>query len=78
MSYYNRGTIMPSNPYEMRWETYTRAEDLLTNRFNSLQLKYNDLVEKGKEPGEYPEFPTDDDIFNLAQRMRNYVADKGE
>ena len=50
----------------------------IRDRFNSLQCKYNDLVEKGKEPGEYPEFPTDDDIFNLAQRMRNYVADKGE
>ena len=78
MSYYNRGTIMPSNPYEMRWETYTRAEDLLTNRFDSLQSKYNDLVEKGQQPGDYPEFPTDDEIFALAQRMRSYIADRGE
>ena len=51
---------MAANPYELRWEVLTRAEDLLRTRFDSEVTAWEAKKEAGIDPANYPSFPTDD------------------
>tara|TARA_B100001113_G_C20975818_1_gene563866 strand:- start:570 stop:773 length:204 start_codon:yes stop_codon:yes gene_type:complete len=65
-----------ANPFEMRWEHYTRAEDLLKEEYNSMKDRYDTLRESGEDPGDYPLFPSADKIFSLASRMKDFTESK--
>ena len=63
---------MASNPYELRWEVYTHAEDLLRTRFDSEVTAWEAKKAAGLAPGTYPTFPSDDAIYAAAQRMKDW------
>jgi hypothetical protein len=65
---------MAANPYELRWELLQRAEDRLIQRYNSLENRFNILNERGEDPGEFPEYPTDYDILALAKQMNSFIS----
>ena len=65
---------MAANPYELRWELLQRAEDRLIQRYNALENRFNILNERGEDPGEYPEYPTDIDILLLAKSMNTFIS----
>tara|TARA_B100000902_G_scaffold223016_1_gene211864 strand:- start:244 stop:447 length:204 start_codon:yes stop_codon:yes gene_type:complete len=67
---------MASNPYEQRWEVYNRAEDLLRNRYEAESYAWREKKEAGIDPGDFPEFPTDDAIYQTAQRMKDWYEAK--
>ena len=67
---------MASNPYELRWEVYSRAEDLLRERYSCEVCAWNEKKEAGIEPGNYPAFPSDDEIYTAAQRMKDWYEFK--
>tara|TARA_B100001094_G_C17832231_1_gene623774 strand:+ start:138 stop:347 length:210 start_codon:yes stop_codon:yes gene_type:complete len=67
---------MASNPYELRWEVYSRAEDLLRERYSCEVSAWNEKKEAGIEPGTYPLFPSDDEIYAAAQRMKDWYEFK--
>ena len=63
---------MAANPYELRWEVLTRAEDLLRTRFDSEVTAWEAKKEAGIDPETYPSFPTDDEIYAAAERMKKW------
>lgn len=65
---------MASNPYEMRWELLQRAEERLINRYQAQADRYNILLEKGEDPGDFPEYPSDVDIHLLAKSMNSFIS----
>lgn len=65
---------MAANPYELRWELLQRAEDRLIQRYNALENRFNILMERGEDPGEFPEYPTDVDILMLAKSMNTFIS----
>ena len=65
---------MAANPYELRWELLQRVEDRLIQRYNALENRFNILNERGEDPGEYPEYPTDTDILLLAKSMNTFIS----
>ena len=67
---------MASNPYELRWEVYTRAEDLLKERYEAEVLAYESRKEQGLETGKYPSFPSESLIYATAQNMKNWYEDR--
>ena len=66
-----------ANPYELRWELLQAAENRLINRYTALQERYTILVENNRDPGEYPQYPTDKEIKELAEYMKDYISDEG-
>ena len=62
---------MARNPYELRMECLTMAENRLNSRFNESQRRYEYLADMGIEqnPHDYPVYPTDDEIEALADRL---------
>lgn len=64
---------MARNPYELRWELLQQAENRLINRYQAEENRYNILSDNGEDPGEYPKYPTDDDIHALAEEMRSFI-----
>ena len=64
---------MASNPYELRWEVYTRAEDLLKERYEAEVLAYESRKEQGLETGKYPSFPSESLIL-LAKSTRLVIC----
>ena len=62
---------MARNPYELRMECLTMAENRLQNRFSEAQRRYEYLADAGVEqdPEDYPVFPTDDEIDALADKL---------
>lgn len=65
-----------SNPFELRFNIYRQSEDRL------LQKYYSDVSiwEAGKERGENsrrPTFPTHDEILSEAEKIYDFVQDKG-
>ena len=66
-----------ANPYELRWELLQAAENRLINRYTALELRYTALVDNGKDPGEYPKYPTDEEIKELAEYMKDYISEQG-
>tara|TARA_B100000287_G_scaffold376780_1_gene378141 strand:+ start:676 stop:879 length:204 start_codon:yes stop_codon:yes gene_type:complete len=60
---------MARNPYEIRLELLQLAENRLLNRYQEEKERYQYLDEKGDDPGQYPEFPSDADIDQLAKRL---------
>ena len=67
-----------ANPYELRWELLQAAENRLINRYTAQQERYHALIETNRDPGEYPEYPTDEKIKELAEYMKDYISDEGE
>ena len=62
---------MARNPYELRMECLTMAENRLQNRFSEAQRRYEYLSDMGIEldPEDYPVFPTDEEIDALADKL---------
>jgi hypothetical protein len=69
---------MAANPYELRWEVLTRAEDLLRTRFDSEVTAWEAKKEAGIDPETYPSFPTDDEIYAAAARMKKWYENSSE
>jgi len=67
-----------------RYNAAERRYDAAYNRFMEEKERYITLKEQGKECGEYPSvnlpdypiFPSDDDITNLAYHIKNFTMDK--
>lgn len=62
---------MARNPYELRMECLTMAENRLQNRFSEAQRRYEYLSDMGieQDPEDYPVFPTDEQIDALADKL---------
>lgn len=62
---------MARNPYELRMECLTMAENRLQNRFSEAQRRYEYLSDMGieQDPEDYPVFPTDEEIETLAAKL---------
>ena len=62
---------MARNPYELRMECLSLAENRLQQRFEESKQRYQFLDEKGitQDPTDYPLYPTDDEIDALADRL---------
>ena len=69
---------MAANPYGLRWEVLTRAEDLLRTRFDSEVTAWEAKKEAGIDPENYPSFPTDDEIYAAAERMKKWYENSSE
>ena len=65
-----------ANPYELRWQMYQQAERQLKEKYIQLIDRWNDLIQKGQDPGIYPSYPTQDEIFALSLEIKNFVDDK--
>ena len=65
---------MARNPYELRWELYQQAENRLVDRYRAQETRYQTLIEKGEDPGEYPEYPSDEAIHSLAKSMNAFIS----
>jgi len=68
--HYNKIT-MARNPYELRMECLQMAEARLQQRFDETKQRYEFLDEKGiiQDPNDYPKYPTDDQIDELADKL---------
>ncbi len=66
------------SPYDRRWTMYCQAESLAQYRFSAAQEKWVSEKDAGRDPGPYPQFPTDEDIYQIAERMKKFVACKGD
>ena len=62
---------MARNPYELRMECLQIAEARLQQRFDETKQRYEFLDEKGiiQDPNDYPKYPTDDQIDELADKL---------
>jgi len=69
-THYNKIT-MARNPYELRMECLQMAEARLQQRFDETKQRYEFLDEKGiiQDPNDYPKYPTDDQIDELADKL---------
>ena len=70
-SYKYRVTTMARNPYELRMECIQIAENRLRERFQEAKQKfeYSDKLGFDIDMSNYPNYPTDDEIENLADRL---------
>ena len=70
-SYKYRVTTMARNPYELRMECIQIAENRLRERFQEAKQKfeYEDKLGFDIDMSNYPNYPTDDEIENLADRL---------
>ena len=64
---------MATNPYELRWELFQSAEMRVTKRHDEAVLRWQSLTEKGEDAGPYPEFPTEQEILEVANMMRHFI-----
>jgi len=62
---------MARNPYELRMECIQIAENRLRERFQEQKAKfeYSDRLGYDIDMSNYPNYPTDDEIENLADRL---------
>ena len=62
---------MARNPYELRMDCLQMAESRLQTRYNEAQRRYEYLDEKGilQDPNDYPIYPTDQEIEELADKL---------
>ena len=62
---------MARNPYELRMVCIRIAEDRLRERYQEAKSKFEYLDEKGIDQDilNYPMYPTDDEIEDLADRL---------
>ena len=62
---------MARNPYELRMECIQIAENRLRERFQEAKTKfeYADKLGFDIDMSNYPNYPTDDEIENLADRL---------
>ena len=62
---------MTRNPYELRMECIQIAENRLRDRYHEAKSKFEYLDDKGidQDISNYPMFPTDDEIEDLADRL---------
>ena len=62
---------MARNPYELRMECIQIAENRLRERFQEAKTKfeYSDKLGLDIDMSNYPNYPTDDEIENLADRL---------
>ena len=62
---------MARNPYELRMEGIQIAENRLRERFQEEKTKfeYADKLGFDIDMSNYPNYPTDDEIENLADRL---------
>ena len=75
-SYKYRVTTMARNPYELRMECIQIAENRLRERFQEAKQKfeYSDKLGFDIDMSNYPNYPTDDEIENLADRLIRSMA----
>lgn len=67
-----------------RYNAAERRYDAAYNKFMEQKERYMTLKEQGKDAGEYPNvdlpeypiFPTDDQITDLAYHIKNFTMDK--
>jgi len=62
---------MARNPYELRMDCIRIAEDRLRERYTEAKNRFEYLDEKGidQDISNYPIYPTDDEIEDLAARL---------
>lgn len=65
---------MTKNPYEIRFDLLCFARDTLTS-------EYYAKVEEAKSfpskiTGDLPKYPTNDDVFKLAEEYKNFIERK--
>ena len=62
---------MARNPFELRMECLQMAESRLQQRFDETKQRYEFLDEKGisQDPNDYPEYPSDEEIDALADKL---------
>jgi|APCry1669188970_1035186.scaffolds.fasta_scaffold186931_1 hypothetical protein len=66
---------MTATPYEMRFQYYIAARDQLQNAYSS---KFNEACIRKQDgfAGVYPEFPTPEEIFILAEAIKVFAETK--
>ena len=64
---------MATNPYELRWELFQNAESRLVDRYHAAESRWDRLTEQGVDAGEYPTYPTEEEIFELATAMKKFI-----
>jgi len=45
----------------------------VTKRHDEAVLRWQSLTEKGEDAGPYPEFPTEQEILEVANMMRQFI-----
>ena len=61
---------MTKNPFELRYELLAFARDTLTS-------EYHAKLEEAKVLGSAtPKYPTNDDVFKLAEEYKNFIERK--
>lgn len=62
-----------ANPYELRWDLFQNAENRLVSRYQAAESRWDRLTEQGADAGEYPTYPTEEEIFELANAMKKFI-----
>ena len=62
------------NPYELRFNMLLEAHKITHNGYKAELEKYHAL----NEQGEYPTYPSTQDLFKTADEIKSFVNDTGE
>ncbi len=69
-----RKSDMGITPSEMRWQILQRAISRSTERYELKLKNWKDKLAKNQDPGIYPDYPSNDEIFALAEEMKMFVS----
>ncbi len=61
------------NIRELRHQILKHSDELQHRLFSHQIDIWNKNLEMGKEPGKYPQYPTDESILSLAKKMTSFV-----
>ena len=66
---------MTATPYEMRFQYYMASREQLQNNYHA---KFNEACIRKQDglSGVYPEFPTPEEIFKLAEAIKVFAETK--
>ena len=67
---------MAMNPYEMRWDFLREAQTRLENKLENDIQKWHETKETVNSPDKvppFPEYPSAEEIHNVAEQMRKFV-----
>jgi hypothetical protein len=67
---------MGTTPYEARFNYYLAARDQLTNAYHCEFTEAQVRKETGEQIKEWPEYPTSDMIFSLAEEIKAFAEKK--
>ena len=59
--------------YEIRWEILKKANHSLIEKYKDSLKEWNSKLAKNLDPGKYPEYPSNDEIFAFAEEMKTFV-----